>query len=92
MREPRPATLADVGEMPLFYFHVFNDEITIDEEGIELPDLDAARAFAIRSARSLVCDSVQKGHLNLDHRIEIADESDARKMTVTFREAVVIEG
>ena len=78
--------------MPRFFFHVFNHEITLDEEGTELPDLDAARAFAIESARSLVCESVKKGQLNLDHRIEIADESDARRMTVTFREAFTIEG
>lgn len=78
--------------MPLYFFHVFNDEITVDEEGTELADLAAAREFAIESARALVCDSVKHGHLNLDHRIEIADETDARKMTVTFREAFTIEG
>jgi hypothetical protein len=78
--------------MPRYFFHVFNDEITLDEEGVEVADLEAARAFAIESARSLVCDSVKHGHLNLDHRIEIADESDARKMTVTFREAFTIQG
>jgi hypothetical protein len=75
-----------------YYFHVFNDEITLDEEGYEFPDLDGARAFAVKNARSLVCESVQKGHLNLDHRIEIADEAGARKMTVTFREAFTIQG
>jgi hypothetical protein len=78
--------------MPRYFFHVFNDEITLDEEGVEVADLEAARAFAIESARSLVCDAVKHGHLNLDHRIEIADESDARKMTVTFREAFTIQG
>ncbi|HEX8366028.1 MAG TPA: hypothetical protein VD887_04270 [Allosphingosinicella sp.] len=78
--------------MPRYFFHVFNDEITLDEEGIELPDLDAAREQAIESARALVCESVKHGHLNLDHRIEIADETDARKMTVTFREAFSLEG
>ena len=59
---------------------------------MEFPDLDAARAYAIESARALVCESVSHGHLNLDHRIEIADESDARRMTVTFREAFTLEG
>jgi hypothetical protein len=78
--------------MPRYFFHVFNDEITIDEEGAELADLDAAREFAIESLRSLACDSVKQGHLNLDHRIEIADETDARRMTVTFREAFTIVG
>lgn len=78
--------------MPHYYFHVFDDEICIDEEGAELTDLSAARQRAVTSARSLICDSVHKGHLNLDHRIEIADEKDSRVMTVTFREAFIIQG
>lgn len=78
--------------MPRYFFHIFNDEITLDEEGMELAGLNEAREFAIESARALVCDSVKHGHLNLEHRIEIADEADARKMTVTFREAFTIEG
>jgi hypothetical protein len=78
--------------VPRYFFNVFNDEITLDEEGAELSDLDEAREFALRSARSLVCDSVKNGHLNLDHRIEIEDDSGARRMTLTFREAFTIEG
>lgn len=78
--------------MPRYFFHVFNDVITLDKEGAELADLAAAREYAVESARALVCESVKHGHLNLDHRIEIADEADARKMTVTFREAFTIEG
>jgi hypothetical protein len=78
--------------MPHYYFHVFNDDITVDEEGQDLADLDAARAIAIESARDLACASIRHGHLKLDHRIEIADEDNARLMTVTFREAFRIEG
>lgn len=78
--------------MPHYYFHVFNDEITIDEEGKVFPGLDDAREWAIENARALVCDSVSKGYLNLDHRIEISDESGSRRLTVTFREAFTLEG
>lgn len=78
--------------MPRFYFHIFNDDAVLDEEGAELPDWEAARARAITSARALACDSIQKGHLNLDHRIEVADETDKRVMTVTFRESFTIQG
>jgi hypothetical protein len=78
--------------MPRFYFHVFNDEIALDEEGTELVDLAAAREHAVEGARSLVCESIHHGHLNLDHRIEITDEKNARLMTVTFREAFTLEG
>lgn len=78
--------------MSRYYFHVFNDDSVLDEEGAELPDWEAARARAIKSARALACDSIQNGHLNLDHRIEVVDESDKRIMTVTFREAFTIQG
>ena len=78
--------------MPRFFFHVFNDDTTIDEEGAELIDLDAARERALNGARDLVCESVTKGRLNLDHRIEITDEQNARLLTVTFREAFTIQG
>ena len=78
--------------MPRFYFHVFNHETTIDDEGAELPDLESARANAVSAARDLICESVKKGHLNLDHRIEVTDEKNARLLTVTFRESFTLEG
>ena len=78
--------------MPRYFFHVCNDDLTIDEEGCEQPDLATAREWAIENARSLVCESVRKGHLNLDDRIEIADDSGGRLMTVTFREAFTVQG
>ena len=78
--------------MPRYYFHVFNDEVSMDEEGTLLPDLDAARETAMDGCRDLVCESVQKGHLNLDHRIDIADGKGEVVMKVTFRDAFTIQG
>ena len=78
--------------MARYFFHVFNDETTIDQEGSECDGLDGARENAIEAARALVCECVSKGHLNLDHRIEITDETNARVMTITYREAFTIQG
>ena len=78
--------------MARFFFHVFDDQETLDDEGAELPDLDAARARAIAGARSLICECVARGRVNLDHRIEVADESGARCLTIRFRDVVTIEG
>ena len=78
--------------MPRYYFHIFNGETTIDEEGAEFVDLDAARESALEAARDMVCEAVREGHLNLDHRIEITDEDNGPLMTVTFREAFTIQG
>lgn len=78
--------------MPRYYFHVFNDEVSIDEEGSLLPDLESARETALDGCRDLVCESVKKGHLNLDHRIDVADETGEVLLRVTFRDAFTLEG
>jgi len=78
--------------MPRFYFHVYNDVVAIDEEGLELPDLEAAREQAMDSARELVCESIHKGHLNLDHRIEVEDDTHENVLTLTYRDAFIVTG
>jgi hypothetical protein len=76
--------------MPRYFFHIYNHDVTMDEEGQELPDIEAARELALDSARDLVCDSVHLGHLNLDHRIEVEDEQGETLIVLTFREAFTI--
>ncbi|HEX5183406.1 MAG TPA: hypothetical protein VFW19_09680 [Allosphingosinicella sp.] len=78
--------------MPRFYFHVYNDIVAIDEEGLELPDIEAARMQAMESARELVCEGIHKGHLNLDHRIEVEDEDHKPVLTLTYRDAFAVSG
>ncbi|MDB5720278.1 MAG: hypothetical protein JWP15_896 [Alphaproteobacteria bacterium] len=77
--------------MPQYFFHIFNDDIVMDEEGQELADLEAAREVALDSARDLVCESVQHGHLNLDHRIEVEDDKGETLLVLTFRDAFTIQ-
>ncbi len=78
--------------MPRFYFHVYNDVIAIDEEGLELRDVEAAREQAMESARELVCEGIHKGHLNLDHRIEVENEAHENVLTLTYRDAFTVTG
>jgi hypothetical protein len=77
--------------VPHFYFHLFNDADFPDDEGADLPDAAAARVHAVGEAREMICAEVQKGHLNLDHRIEIEDEQGGRT-SVTFRDAFTLIG
>lgn len=77
--------------MPRFYFHLFDDMVSIDEEGKELPSIQYARQEAIRNVQAMACAEVIEGHLNLDHRIEIADETGKIVDTVRFRNVVHIE-
>lgn len=78
--------------MPHYYFHLYNDIVSMDEEGVDLPDLEAARANGIREAREMMLETVAEGRINFSHRIDIADESGAVVDTVTFAEAVKVEG
>jgi len=78
--------------MPLYYFHIYNDVLTHDREGQELPDAEAAVREAHRGARSLAAEQVQQhGRLVLHHFIQVEDSEGRRVATVTFGDAVHIE-
>lgn len=75
--------------MPRFYFHVCNGTGFVqDEEGQELPNIEAARLAAIRSARSIMASDVQRGILDLSSFIEIEDSEKRLVLTLGFQEAV----
>jgi hypothetical protein len=78
--------------VPQYYFHLQNDEWIEDNEGRDLADLEAAREQALEEARAMVCASVSQGHLNLDHFIEVADETGETLFRLTFREAFQLAG
>ncbi len=77
-------------QMPLYYFNLFNDDVTMDDEGVELADDEAARAHAVKEAQVMAADTVLHGHLTRSHRIEFVDEARKPTGTVRFDEAVDI--
>ena len=77
--------------MPRFYFHLLNDAPAMDEEGIELADLGAARQVALEAARELIAYEVMKGRISLKARIEVEDEGHRPVLTLPFRSAVAVE-
>lgn len=83
---------ATVPLMPRYFFHLHNDVVAMDEEGVDLPDREAARANGIKEAREIMLETVSQGRINFSHRIDIADESGAVLESVTFGEAVAVEG
>ena len=77
--------------MPLFYFHVFNGTgETRDEEGVELPDLEAARLQALNGIRSILREEVGRGELDLGGLIRITDAQDHFMLDVPFQTAVSV--
>jgi hypothetical protein len=78
--------------MAHYLFHIFNDVETKDDEGKELLDFGAARAFAVKGARGIMADELQtEGLIDLSHWIEIEDEQ-GEISVVTFADAVTVRG
>jgi hypothetical protein len=79
--------------MPLFYLHLRNELDVPDDEGVELPDLGAARARAAAAARfTLAQTAMDEGKINFTHRIDIEDEQGRVLDTVWFRDVVQVDG
>ena len=78
--------------MPRFFFHIFDEAVTIDEVGVELPDVAAARAAALEGARAILGSELAEGHLDLSHRIEVEDAQRRPVLTLPFSAAVEIAG
>jgi hypothetical protein len=77
--------------MTRYFFHVFNDEETRDEDGQEFADLAAARASAERDCLALAVDSItEHRHLIMHHRIEIENASGLTVDTVRIGDVVSV--
>ena len=77
--------------MPRFYFHLYNDITSLDDEGQEYDNLPIAHQKAVAAAREMAAEAVKNGHLTLSHRIEIADEAGEIVGTVWFRDILDIK-
>jgi hypothetical protein len=78
--------------VPRFYFHLFNDMTSMDEEGMAMPN---AAAVAVQKgatiAREMAAESVRQGHLVLDHRIEVANEHGDTVGVIHFKDVVQVK-
>lgn len=73
--------------MPRYYFHVHGSGDALkDEEGLVLPDVEAAWYQAVRSAREIIRADVQIGCPYDDQLIEIADDKGWPLEQVPLRE------
>lgn len=73
--------------MSRYYFHLRDSDLTEDEEGMDLPGVNAARTHAMDCARDVMCADLREGWLNLKSAIEVVDERGAHVLTMSFREA-----
>ena len=78
--------------MPIFHLNVFNNVITPDLDGLERPDLEAAKADAIAGARDLVASDIREGRtVHQSHRIEITDDAGQLLHTVRYGDVVDLQ-
>ena len=79
--------------MPHYRFNLCNGNgLTVDEEGRELADEAAVREEAVKGIRSILCEDLLAGTLDLRGRIEVLDEAGKLYLTVPFADAVVVTG
>jgi hypothetical protein len=77
--------------MPRFYFNLFNDLVTKDEEGLDLPGLLAAQQEARKGAAGVIGEQLEAGNqVDPNHRIEVED--DQRRLVYTLRFSELIKG
>lgn len=77
------------GVMPRFFFHLRDgDDLTMDSEGTDLPDVEAARAAAIPAARDMLAEGIRRDGRLGRQNFEISDETGTVLATVPFRSAI----
>lgn len=76
----------------LFYQLRDETEDLLDPEGVELPDLKAAKKQALRCAYGIMANDVGEGKLNLNYRIEVENEAGKVIYVARFRDLVEITG
>ncbi|WP_029584918.1 hypothetical protein [Bradyrhizobium sp. URHD0069] len=75
--------------MPRYFFHFRNaDDMSRDEEGADLPDLDSAHKAALVCARELLAIAVKEGADRMPERILITDASGREVATVDIRDVL----
>jgi ferric iron reductase protein FhuF len=74
--------------MPRYFFHQrLSVGIIPDKVGSDLPDLSAAVAEAIESARELMSEAIREGQDISARCFEVTDQSQKTLLVLPFREA-----
>jgi uncharacterized protein DUF6894 len=75
--------------MPRYYLHIRNtDYMALDDEGTDLPDLNAARECALAAAREILAGLIRIGDEEWPESIVITDQSGTEIAAVPFRDAL----
>ena len=79
--------------MRRFFFHVVDGTGTaLDENGLDLGDVRAARDVAVAGARDILAAEIRDGRIDLSWRIEVADGGGEVVLSLPFSDAVSVTG
>jgi hypothetical protein len=74
--------------VPRYFFHVYDDVVALDDEGLKLENVTIARDSAVRAARGLAAAQImEQGKVNIRHRIDVEDEERRPVLTLPFSAA-----
>ena len=76
--------------MSRYYFNLHNHVEHMDEEGTEMPNLQAAEAHATDCARDEMAHDVREGDACLSDRIDVNDAAGEQVLSVRFGDVVNI--
>lgn len=75
------------------FFHVHEcGTVFTDDEGMDVDDLDAAKAIAVEGARELMCAEIAQGRLCLGCAVHVTDDNGTELLKVVFRDTVEVSG
>ena len=78
--------------MTRFYFHFANGQTVLDDVGIDLPHLDAARTEAFRTTRDLMFEASSRFWEGEPYRLWVTDEPNAAGRTILTLELSARKG
>ena len=75
--------------MPKYFFNIRRgSETTADDEGLYLPDIDAVREEARRSAREMITQEALTGYIHPDQSFIVTDQFGQIVLTLNFKAAL----
>ena len=75
--------------MPHYYFHIrHGSQLTIDDEGQDFPDDDAARAEATESVHEILVEEIRSKQADVPEAMVVVDENGREVASVPFADAV----
>ncbi len=79
--------------MPRYFLHIHNAHGKVeDEEGVDVSSLSAASEIAVTGIRDLLAAETKNGAINLNGRVDIANEAGKILVSIPFEKAVKVHG